>query len=120
MLTPGFLTDFVGLLLLVPPTRALIRPLVMRSMARRAQAAVATSAAGGATGFGGFGGATGFRTVIINTDLIDTDLADTDVAGPGGTGRPDDRPTPSARVIRVEPNDTGGSDAAGGELSAGD
>jgi UPF0716 protein FxsA len=35
LLTPGFLTDVVGLLLLIPPTRALIRPLVMRRLGRR-------------------------------------------------------------------------------------
>ena len=30
MLTPGFLTDILGLLLLLPPTRALLRPLLLR------------------------------------------------------------------------------------------
>jgi UPF0716 protein FxsA len=35
LLTPGFITDIVGLLLLIPPTRALIRPLVMRRLGRR-------------------------------------------------------------------------------------
>jgi UPF0716 protein FxsA len=35
LLTPGFLTDVVGLLLLIPPTRALIRPLVVRRLGRR-------------------------------------------------------------------------------------
>jgi UPF0716 protein FxsA len=36
LITPGFLTDIVGLLLLVPPTRALIRRLVVRRLGRRA------------------------------------------------------------------------------------
>jgi UPF0716 protein FxsA len=31
LLTPGFLSDFLGLILLVPPTRAAVRRLVMRS-----------------------------------------------------------------------------------------
>jgi UPF0716 protein FxsA len=35
LLTPGFLTDVVGLLLLIPPTRALIRALVVRRLGRR-------------------------------------------------------------------------------------
>jgi UPF0716 protein FxsA len=36
LITPGFLTDIVGLLLLIPPTRALIRRLVVRRLGRRA------------------------------------------------------------------------------------
>jgi UPF0716 protein FxsA len=32
LLTPGFITDFFGLLLLVPPTRAVIRGLLTRSL----------------------------------------------------------------------------------------
>jgi UPF0716 protein FxsA len=35
LLTPGFLTDFVGLFLLVPPTRALIRRFLVRRLGRR-------------------------------------------------------------------------------------
>jgi UPF0716 protein FxsA len=35
LITPGFLTDIVGLLLLVPPTRALIRRFVVRRLGRR-------------------------------------------------------------------------------------
>ncbi|MBA3262586.1 MAG: FxsA family protein [Thermoleophilaceae bacterium] len=35
LITPGFLTDIVGLLLLVPPTRAIIRRLVARRLGRR-------------------------------------------------------------------------------------
>jgi UPF0716 protein FxsA len=45
LITPGFITDIVGLLLLVPPTRALIRRLAMRVIARRVSMRVA--AAGG-------------------------------------------------------------------------
>src|SRR3954453_2485910 len=36
LITPGFLTDVVGVLLLLPPTRALIRRLVRRRIERRA------------------------------------------------------------------------------------
>ena len=35
LITPGFLTDIVGLLLLIPPTRSLIRRLVVRRLGRR-------------------------------------------------------------------------------------
>lgn len=35
LITPGFLTDIVGLVLLVPPTRALVRRLVVRRLGRR-------------------------------------------------------------------------------------
>jgi UPF0716 protein FxsA len=40
LITPGFLTDIVGLLLLIPPTRALIRRLVARRVGRRVAAGV--------------------------------------------------------------------------------
>lgn len=35
LLTPGFITDFAGLALLAPPTRALVRPLLVRWAGRR-------------------------------------------------------------------------------------
>jgi UPF0716 protein FxsA len=35
LITPGFLTDILGILLLLPPTRALIRRLVIRRLGRR-------------------------------------------------------------------------------------
>jgi UPF0716 protein FxsA len=35
LITPGFITDIFGLLLLVPPTRAVIRRLVVRRLGRR-------------------------------------------------------------------------------------
>ncbi len=42
LITPGFLTDILGLLLLLPPTRVAILRLVMRRISKRAQARVAT------------------------------------------------------------------------------
>jgi UPF0716 protein FxsA len=41
LITPGFVTDVVGLLLLVPPTRALVRRLTMRRLGRRIATEVA-------------------------------------------------------------------------------
>jgi UPF0716 protein FxsA len=35
LITPGFLTDVVGLVLLIPPTRAMVRRLVVRRIGRR-------------------------------------------------------------------------------------
>jgi UPF0716 protein FxsA len=35
LITPGFLTDIVGLALLLPPTRSLVRSVVMRRLGRR-------------------------------------------------------------------------------------
>jgi UPF0716 protein FxsA len=35
LLTPGFLTDIIGLVLLIPPTRALVRALLVRRFAHR-------------------------------------------------------------------------------------
>jgi UPF0716 protein FxsA len=35
LITPGFLTDIVGLVLLIPPTRAVIRRVVVRRLGRR-------------------------------------------------------------------------------------
>ena len=43
LITPGFVTDIVGLLLLLPPTRSVIRSAVVRRLGRR----VADGAAGG-------------------------------------------------------------------------
>jgi len=35
LITPGFITDIVGIVLLLPPTRALVRGLVARRLGRR-------------------------------------------------------------------------------------
>jgi UPF0716 protein FxsA len=44
LITPGFLTDVVGLLLLLPPTRALMRRLVVRALGARLTIAVTGAA----------------------------------------------------------------------------
>ncbi len=38
LLTPGFLTDVMGILLLLPPSRVVVRRLVLRSLERRSAA----------------------------------------------------------------------------------
>ncbi|GJM39655.1 MAG: hypothetical protein DHS20C19_30220 [Acidimicrobiales bacterium] len=71
MLTPGFLTDGLGLLLLLPPTRAIVREILKRRFAGR------ITVGGGAFGPGfapgrGFGGF---------TDADATDVTPTDPNG---------------------------------------
>jgi UPF0716 protein FxsA len=58
MVTPGFITDILGFFLLLPPTRAIVRVIVLRKLQRRIENAVA---GGPGAGFrvmqmGGFGG----------------------------------------------------------------
>jgi UPF0716 protein FxsA len=43
LLTPGFLSDILGVLLLLPPTRALILRLVMRRLSKRIETRVVSS-----------------------------------------------------------------------------
>ncbi len=47
LITPGFLTDILGLLFLIPPTRALVRRLGMRVLRRRMEISLAAAPAGG-------------------------------------------------------------------------
>jgi len=42
LLTPGFITDVLGILLLLPPTRAIFRTLLLAVLARRAVVTVVT------------------------------------------------------------------------------
>jgi UPF0716 protein FxsA len=51
MLTPGFLTDLLGILLLLPPTRAVARRALLRWLARRAARRVAVRFRGGRPGY---------------------------------------------------------------------
>ena len=55
MLTPGFLTDFLGLALLIPPIRALMRPPVISFFKKRLE--VRTAGLGTSFGSAGFPGA---------------------------------------------------------------
>jgi UPF0716 protein FxsA len=44
LLTPGFLSDILGLILLLPPTRALVRTVLLRRFAGRIVAGAASGA----------------------------------------------------------------------------
>lgn len=52
LLTPGFLTDVTGIVLLIPPTRGLVRRGLERTIARRLTTGLADAARGGRTGAG--------------------------------------------------------------------
>lgn len=59
LLTPGVLTDLVGLSLLLPPTRALIKRLARRELKRRIEDGRIQVQVGGFGPAGGFGGGFG-------------------------------------------------------------
>src|SRR5262245_47806156 len=61
MIAPGFISDCLALVLLFPPTRALVRPLVLRLAARRGRAAVMSRVGGmgGTTWTAGWGSGAG-------------------------------------------------------------
>jgi UPF0716 protein FxsA len=51
LITPGFITDVIGVLLLLPPTRAVIRRFGMRTLRRRMELRIATAGAGSGRDF---------------------------------------------------------------------
>ena len=53
LLTPGFITDIFGLLLLIPPTRAVVRRLLVRRLGRRVAVGVVGGMGAGAARRGG-------------------------------------------------------------------
>ena len=73
LLTPGFLTDIFGLLLLLPPTRALVRGLLVKRFADRMIVAARSRASAGATwpprGGGGPGDVDG-TAVDVDADSL--------------------------------------------------
>lgn len=78
MLTPGFITDVVGILFLLPPTRAIFRPAIKRWAERKVQAKVSVFGASFTSG-----GGTAQRTWIDGA-YIDVDGSDRTP----GSGRP--------------------------------
>ena len=52
LLTPGFLSDILGVILLVPPTRALVRALLVRRFMNRMVASMTAGPRGGRPGAG--------------------------------------------------------------------
>lgn len=81
LITPGFLTDVLGVLLLLPPTRAMVRRLGARALSRRVVAGAATAAGGAAS-----------RSRSRDRDF--------DVEGTASEHPPPDRPYDSRRLER--------------------
>lgn len=85
MLTPGFLTDALGLALLIPPIRALLRPPVVAFFRRRLEVRVGSVGGFGAGPGPGFGFGTGRRPRpgdIVDVDGRPSDPPDTQDDGP--------------------------------------
>lgn len=73
MLTPGFLTDFVGLALLIPPMRAILRPPVISFFRSRIE--VRTAGFGGAVFGGQRPGGSGRPGAGFGREVFDADSA---------------------------------------------
>ncbi|CAN5557627.1 hypothetical protein BH20ACT2_BH20ACT2_23060 [soil metagenome] len=82
MLTPGFLTDIVGLLFLLPPTRALARNALLRRFRHRI-VVTGAGAGAGAGGGAGYGGAARFRRRPDTGRVVDADASEVDPRPPG-------------------------------------
>lgn len=83
LLTPGFLSDILGVILLIPPTRVLVRTLLLRRFAGRIAAGV--SPQGGAVRMFAFGGSrpaghrpTGAPLAGHDDDIVDSSARDAD------------------------------------------
>jgi UPF0716 protein FxsA len=70
LLTPGFLTDILGLLLLIPPTRAVVRRILVHRFADRM---IASATRRGPAGFGPPPGRAGTRPGDVEGTAVDVD-----------------------------------------------
>lgn len=86
MITPGFVSDIVGILLLLPPTRALFRAALVHRFQARIERAVTLGGPAGFTRFGfstvgaspgGFGAPGGPRGSRMTGGFVDTTGTDT-------------------------------------------
>ena len=73
MLTPGFLTDALGLALLTPPIRAILRPPLIAFFRRRVDVRTSGFASGS---YGRPGPGTGRRVYDVSGMAVDADLVD--------------------------------------------
>ena len=91
MLTPGFLTDGVGLLLLFPPTRLVVRSLLVRRLAKKITVDGWSAEPGGRGGFGfGYSSGGGHRWPGGHGGFgaDGSDVRDVDEGREVGDGRP--------------------------------
>ncbi len=75
LLTPGFLSDFLGLILLLPPTRAVARKILL---ARFGSRVLATAAGGAQSRVFGFGGTAPRPPRATADDVVDSSATDID------------------------------------------
>lgn len=68
LLTPGFLSDVLAVALLVPPARAVVRAVILRSAARRGGFVRVLGARPGGAGWPGAGG--GRRDRVVDVDEV--------------------------------------------------
>jgi UPF0716 protein FxsA len=71
LITPGFLTDLVGLLLLIPPTRAVVRRMLVGVFSRRF--VVSAVGAAGSAGAGAMRRRRGGREYDVEGTAVDVD-----------------------------------------------
>ena len=70
LLTPGFLTDILGLALLIPPTRAVVRRILVHRFADRM---IASATRRAPQGFGPPPGRAGARPTDVEGTAVDVD-----------------------------------------------
>jgi UPF0716 protein FxsA len=70
LLTPGFISDILGLLLLLPPTRAIVRRILVHRFADRM---IASATRGATVGFGRPPGRAGTRPGDVEGTAVDVD-----------------------------------------------
>ena len=79
MLTPGFVTDATGVFLLIPPTRALVRNVLMRRFKGRVQVTAPF-------------GAAGFRNPVVDVDGYERTSGPRDIVDLGRNDDPNNPP----------------------------
>jgi UPF0716 protein FxsA len=99
MLTPGFVTDTAGLLLLLPPTRAIVRTFLMKRFSVMADAKVASYGFG--PGVRGGSGPTVFG--FGASQVFDVDGRETDAGR--GTRRPGPDTPPDREIVELSRDD---------------
>jgi UPF0716 protein FxsA len=87
LLTPGFLSDIVGVLCLLPPTRAALRPMLTRAVARRLGVEGLVPRAGSARG----PRAPYPRPTVVEGEVVEGEVVDPPASGdPTHEGPPPD------------------------------
>lgn len=88
MLTPGFVTDAVGLALLLPPTRALVRLVLVRRWRHRIAVVSSVGGFGDGMGWPGPGTARRVDVEVVDVEVVDDDRGDDGGSAPWGGALP--------------------------------